>query len=74
MLDFIVSWIDRQFGDRLSVAEKIALCARMLRQYQVDPSHYDHAHGARSERAGSIARLSRRQRGIGGRDDGTLVR
>jgi hypothetical protein len=40
-LEIVVSWIDRQFGDRLSVDEQIALCGRMMRRYWVDPELYD---------------------------------
>ncbi len=41
MLDFVFAWIDRQFGNRLSVDEQMALCARMMRRYRVDPELYD---------------------------------
>lgn len=37
MIDDLVSWIDAQFGDRLSLDEQIRLADRMMRRYWEDP-------------------------------------
>lgn len=41
VLQLLVSWIDSQFGDRLSVDQQIKLADRMMRRYWEDPEHYD---------------------------------